>query len=281
MDILFLGIYINSSSNGIGLFYQNYGTIKNVSIENSYIKGKQNVASIVADNRGTIEKCYNTGEVVGTSSYVGGIAGANQGGTVNECYNRGKIIGKGYLGGIVGYSSIGEIYNCYNNGDIEGSGVFVGGIVGRIDNGTAENCYNKADISNTNYHTGGITGCVFSDAELKNCYNTGKNTGLGVVGGICGQQKGTIRDCYYLLNSAEALYGSNAGTVIESSSKTETEMKSQAFVTTLNTLTTTTTNTDAETGEEITTTSTTTQNVWVFDAKKINDGYPILSWQAK
>lgn len=263
----------------MGLFYENQGTIKNTGIKNSSVNGRQWVASIVSHNKGIVENCYNYGQVSGTNANVGGIVGLNNGGTIKESYNYGKVIGSGYLGGIVGYSSSGEIYSCYNSGIIEGADVFVGGIVGRIDNGNAKNCYNNKAVSNTNYHTGGITGCVFTDAELKNCYNTGTITGLGVVGGVCGQQKGKIASCYYLSTSSSALYGSNAGTVTASSSKTATEMKTPAFLTLLNTITTTTTTINPDTQEEVTTTTTTTQNAWVPDTKGINKGYPILSWQ--
>lgn len=70
------GIYINSASNNQGLFgYIGIGgTVKDLGIEKSRIKGGNNVGGIVGYSGGTIEDCYNTGSVSGGNN-VGGIWG--------------------------------------------------------------------------------------------------------------------------------------------------------------------------------------------------------------
>ena len=102
---------------------------------------------------GTIENCYNTGEVsgTGTSSYgyvsVGGVCGWNTG-TIENCYNTGDVSGTSeygfaYAGGVCGFNG-GTIENCYNTGDVSGTSsygyVYAGGVCGR-NTGTIQNCY--------------------------------------------------------------------------------------------------------------------------------------------
>ena len=76
-------------------------------------------------NDGTIENCYNTGDVSGTGTssygyvYAGGVCGRNTG-TIENCYNTGEVSGTGtstdgcaYVGGVCGRNYYGTIQNCY------------------------------------------------------------------------------------------------------------------------------------------------------------------------
>ena len=103
------------------------GTIKNVSLEDSKItcssSGYIHVGGVCGLNDyGTIENCYNTGEVSGTGTssygyvYAGGVCGWNTG-TIQNCYNTGKVsstseYGFVYAGGVCGCND-GTIQNCY------------------------------------------------------------------------------------------------------------------------------------------------------------------------
>ena len=103
------------------------GTIKNVSLEDSKItcssSGYIHVGGVCGLNDyGTIENCYNTGEVSGTGTssygyvYAGGVCGRNTG-TIQNCYNTGKVsstseYGFVYAGGVCGCND-GTIQNCY------------------------------------------------------------------------------------------------------------------------------------------------------------------------
>ena len=101
------------------------GTIKNVSLTDSKITYSGNhvyVGGVCGWNTGTIENCYNTGDVSGTGTssygyvYVGGVCGWNTG-TIENCYNTGDVSGTSsngtvYAGGVCGYNT-GTITNCY------------------------------------------------------------------------------------------------------------------------------------------------------------------------
>ena len=165
------GIYINSENNYQGLFGYNEGTIKNIGVTESYIKGEYSVGGVCSSNYGTISGCYNAGTVNGNDR-VGGVCGENNG-TISNSYNSGTVIGNCYVGGVCGWKT-GTISNCYNTGTINGD----------------EN-------------VGGV--CGFSgDGSISNCYNSRTVTGSEGVGGVCGDNwDGTISNCYYLQGTAE------------------------------------------------------------------------------
>ncbi len=128
-----------------------------------------------------------------TDSYVGGIAGYNNGMILN-CANTANISGNlRHTGGIAGYNYNG-IYYCYNTGSISSQGTFqpvVGGIAGYSD-GNIEQCYNTGTITcntATASRAGGIAGYVGasgSNADIIYCYNTGLLNGGSTSGSLCG-----------------------------------------------------------------------------------------------
>ncbi len=128
-----------------------------------------------------------------TDSYVGGIAGYNNGMILN-CANTANISGNlRHTGGIAGYNYNG-IYYCYNTGSISSQGTFqpvVGGIAG-YSYGNIEQCYNTGTITCntvTASRAGGIAGYVGasgSNADIIYCYNTGLLNGGSTSGSLCG-----------------------------------------------------------------------------------------------
>lgn len=108
------GLYINASSSFQGLFgccgikendiiYS--GTIKNVGVIGSYIKGVYYIGGVCGNiDYGTIENCYNTGIVIG-ENYVGGVCGcvSNKSCTISNCYNTGDVSATG------NYASVGGV----------------------------------------------------------------------------------------------------------------------------------------------------------------------------
>ena len=201
------GIYINSENDHQGLFGYNEGTIKNIGVTKSYIKGNDNVGGVCGNNSyGKISDCYNSGTVSNTgngSSDVGGVCGVNYEGFISNCYNSGTITGTGNgssdVGGVCGYN-IGSIYNCYNSGTISGSSG-VGGVCG-YNNYDISNCYNSGEVSG-NSCVGGICGTNNDDSSVSNCYNSGTVNGIYYVGGVCGViYDGKISNCYYLQYTA-------------------------------------------------------------------------------
>lgn len=190
------GIYINTSEDYQGLFgYIGIGgTVKDLGIEKSRIKGGNNVGGIVGYSSGNIEDCYNTGSVSGGNN-VGGIAGTADGAT--DCHNEGTVSGSGeYIGGILGRGSIsGNAVRCYNTGSVIGSGEGpVAGIAGGQVLGGL-NCYNEGAISGN--AASGILGSSFAGAM--HCYNIGKVDGRAISGS---HEMTESENNYYLKGSA-------------------------------------------------------------------------------
>jgi len=189
------GIYINSTADYQGLVgYLGGGTLQNLGVKASYIKG---------GNR------------------VGGLCGRNYHGTVTNCYNAGNVAGNSSVGGVCGYNNSGTVTNCYNTGSVSGNR-FVGGLCGWND-GTVTNCYNTANVTGTGDYVGGLCGGNAFGGTVTNCYNTGSVEGNYSVGGLCGQNSGTVTNCYYLAGKANSGIGSGSG---EATAKTAEQFKS-------------------------------------------------------
>ena len=241
-----------------------------------------------------IENCknYGTVEITGrdySASGAGGIeavaSNINDAETyeINNCVNYGKVTGIGFLGGIIATSNgDGSIKNCTNQGTINPSNNndLAGGIVAWKRNKTLNiiSSENKGDIKGTARIGGGIIGSVSGanwefelNAQIYNCYNTGKIQIDNIAGGIIGEQ-GTIaaQNYVYIYNSynlgktvgkqkgnivgiikantgtdtkteflnvyysLEPAIGTGSLTSGEATLKTEKEIKSQAFVDLLN-----------------------------------------------
>ena len=120
---------------------------------------------------------YNVGIVnsyIEGKNCVGGILGRNNNSGVNvqHCFSEATVIGNEGVGGIKGSTYGGKIIDCYNAGSVKGA-KFVGSIRGL----------------NTNTNGSGA---------MNNCFNAGEviGTGNSNIGGIRGDGKGTISNCY-------------------------------------------------------------------------------------
>jgi hypothetical protein len=137
------GLYINSEANHQGLFgyLGNGGSIENLGVTDSYVKGGSFVGGLVGDNNGTISNSYVTGDVLANipgKMSVGGFVGWNHG-TINNSYTVGNVSGNNIVGGLVGYNT-GTINRSYASGNVSGNGS-VGGLVGDNSGGTISNSY--------------------------------------------------------------------------------------------------------------------------------------------
>ena len=219
------GVYINGSNSYVGLFgYIDAGKIKNVTLADSYIKGKQYVGGICGYINGAaqISNCLNAATVYSGyngDGYTGGICGymSNSSAVISGCTNTGFISVYGWtVGGICGYQSNGTITNCHNSGRIyadAGNNTSynsnVGGIVGYLWNWmSVANCYNTGSVEGKGYSVGGIAGYVYG--KINNCYNVGTVTANGNVGAIYGYNWSASTSNNYAL-SGSAMY-SNGGT---------------------------------------------------------------------
>ena len=240
------GLYYNVTSSDeivrAGLFGRNAGTIKNVSVKDSYFKlnfgGKYCRFGILCGyNDGTIENCYNESAItltgtVGLHADVGGICGNNGGnGIIKNCNNIGKVSSEAscsqpiiYVGGVCGINSNSStIENSSNTGEVSGV-VNVGGVCGYNHSGsTIESCHNTGNVSGTNI-VGGVCGKNAVDygnytVTITNCYNTGAVSGTSNVGGVSGYNAGAnleggepsiVSNCY---NTGAVSGTSNVGGV--------------------------------------------------------------------
>ena len=124
------------STDYIGLFGNNEGTIKNLGVVDSYLSGHENVGGVCGKNGGSLTNCYHTGPIYGVN-YIGGVCGMNSGSLTN-CYNTGNVRGNETVGGVCGQTSE-TITNCYNTGTVSGNS-YVGGVCGQTSE-TITNCY--------------------------------------------------------------------------------------------------------------------------------------------
>lgn len=136
------------------------------------IKGCSNNANISANTKVKVCNAVAGGIVGGTNTNNNIFAGKCE---ILECYNTGDIIATsssrcGYAGGILGIVNIERlmIQNCYNTGKIISRGIPGGGP-----------SYKYAN-------SGGIIGYTATDLECSNCYNIGIIEAQQHAGGILG-----------------------------------------------------------------------------------------------
>lgn len=161
-------------------------------------------------------------ERVGSTSSVGGLAGAMIDTTVTNCGNEGDVTGVNNLGGLCYELYSGTMTGCYNTGRITATGTYVGGLMGYAKQATVTNVYNTGDVSTEKTLVGGLIG-VMEKSALTNAYTTGKVTtaaASGAIGAAVGSAD-QVSNVYYL-GGASAIGDENA------TAKTAEELKALA-----------------------------------------------------
>ena len=155
------GLVIDRDNN-VGLFGKCSGTIKNLTLRNVSIKGKDNVGSLVGIASGlTISNCYVDGNIIGVNS-VGGFAGS--------CLYQNSILFENLTGKV----------------KVQATGNYVGGIYGSYKDGYGRfmNCkISDSSVSGIDY-VGGLTGInanIINDSSFE-----GAIDGHSYVGGLAG-----------------------------------------------------------------------------------------------
>lgn len=167
----------NTTTEVAGIVAENSGkiidTANSVNITANQLKAgivAKNMVSENIENSGQIVNCTNTGNIkedAGSDYYTAGIVADNDRGNITTCNNNGTITGK-KVGGVAGIST-GYIVACQNIGNIS----------------------NVKETSSDSEVAGGIVG-IIDTAIVENSKNTGMVSGLTNVGGIAGENKGTI-----------------------------------------------------------------------------------------
>ena len=229
-----------------GTFDGNRHTIKGLNINAT--AANQGLFGLI--NGATIKNLKVEGTVYSTGSYVGGIVGKVQTGTIENCGFGGSGSSvrseAGYAGGIVGgvVANGVSITGCYNNASVKGNNA--AGILGDANatksQATITNCYNRGTIEGKAY-SAGIVGAL-KKGNVSSCYNIGTISGTESckLGGIFGFSKATITNCYYKNPETDS---SGGGTKITEASE-----------------------------------MTNLGDAFTADRNSINNGYPILAWQA-
>lgn len=222
-------ITINWPYDYAGLFSYSHAEIKDLTLKNCTIEGKNYVGALLATgNQLNVTNCHLSGSnSIKGNEYVGGLIGENRIADPNSCTVSKETIVEGVniVGGIAGVA--GEITDCLSAATVKGNSS-VGGIVGQArQNITA--CSSIAIVEATGNYAGGIAGglsdyidmseCSFTDgtvsggdyvggiiggsggrnltAAIELCYSTGTVKGNAYVGGIAGSDC-YINNCYSL-----------------------------------------------------------------------------------
>lgn len=225
------GMKVDSSKDYQGLFGYQVGTIENLTISYSYVKGNDTVGALVALNGGIIKRCSSlNNEVVGNNKvgaligvaasnsnlnsihtadnvtgnkYVGGVIGyVNNNVKIYSASSRGTTLGKEYVGGILGISFYGnEISHIQTtHGKVEGE-EYVGGLVG-YSQAQIEKSYilDKVTVKGNKY-VGGLVGANHSVGSILNSSSAAKVIVLeDNAGGIAGINYGSILNVFNIGN---------------------------------------------------------------------------------
>jgi hypothetical protein len=196
----------NVTGDYVGLFGQIWGygngngdnaTLANIHLDTGYLVSTANyVGGIAAGfSYGTLINSYNKATIMGTKNYIGGLVGQGDV-TITSCYFAGKVTGEGSnTGGVIANGS-GAITASYNTGEVTSStgNSSTGGIAGYYSSGTMNNCYNAGIVTSTTGSTGGVIGS--NNGTVTYSYNTGVVSGVSQLGGIVGYNTGTINSSH-------------------------------------------------------------------------------------
>lgn len=262
----------NSSQNYDGLFRITDGAaiIQNLILDNVYVARSSNTTvttqvagALVGHNKGIIQNCgikrgtvSVTKTAVNTSAFAYTIAGgitAENNGTIISSYNNANVNGvarrennrnEASVGGVSG-RQYGKLINCYNKGTITASGnkIYIGGVTG-----------------DTNGTKGGY---------LQNCYNRGKVTGTAINTSISNTQLGGIvgrNGVNYSDWKQQPLYNSYCNT---NTTYSYTYLHGSGA-----------SQSGRIAADTLKTYDTTLGAAYIKDDFNLNEGYPILWWEA-
>ncbi len=224
------GIYQSANAaDGAGLFAANAGTIRNLTVGDSYFSASVigysgDIGGIATTNAeaGVIENVTFRGYLgISSANYcdAGGIVSENKG-TIHDCRMEGKVVSTDKAGGIAHYSSSGSISRCVNAGTV--SGKDAAGIVLATQSGSLTACYSSAEaqVKGVDSASGIVDNITRSTIAF--CYNAGKVSAekTNSYGIYCEAESRSVNvagPCYYL-------YGTASGGIIQG----KVERKTQA-----------------------------------------------------
>ena len=141
-------------------------------IRNLYVDASKNsgLFGVIGENASISDLTLENAAVRG-ESYVGGIAGYNDGGRVYACAVNGAITGTYFVGGVCGYNNGGVVNACAVTGSVSGANV-VGGVVGYNGNASVSgqllNSFCCANVNADDIPVGGL--CAYNEGVVSGCY---------------------------------------------------------------------------------------------------------------
>jgi uncharacterized repeat protein (TIGR02543 family) len=196
------GLTINRpETDCVGLFgiVGEKGVIRNLTLKDVRVMGKDSVGGIAGTNRNTILNCKAIGSVTGNQN-VGGVAGTS--GHLTDCFAAVTVTGTHSTGGLVGFLSNATILNSTANGSVKGGWTDTGGLVGSNDSGIIASCSATGSVSGDSQNIGGLVGHnggyrVSRREKIINCFATGPVTGRLDAGGLVGYNNAAlIENCF-------------------------------------------------------------------------------------
>ncbi len=210
---------INADNDYIALFGQISGEnseIKDLTLINCSVKGgnsSQYTAGIVAFNdSGTVHNCSVYGSINGREA--GGICGQNSHGEITDCFANVTIYSRATAGGICSTNYFGSILDCHAEGTVEGryDANYISGLCGLNTSSTIQRCSSSVRVIGGDEYAGGLCGFNYSDSCISECYATGNVTGDKYIGGFVGRNTGAvINDSYCTGNVLIRSYGQFSG----------------------------------------------------------------------
>lgn len=199
------GLNVNGWHNYDGLFSQNAGTIKNLTVSGT-VKGISRAGMLAGLSSGTITNCRAMGDVSGGHD-TGGLVGELKGTLTTSFFTGTVTTTANSTGGLVGYlnGNGGNISKCYAVASVSATTGNAGGLVGWQDSsGKVTDCYARGNASATD-NTGGLVGRLASNyCVVENCYSTTTVSPVrGNSGGLIGSMSGsTVKNSYYDADTA-------------------------------------------------------------------------------
>lgn len=267
------GLKVSRAEDEVGFFglIGKGGLVKDLSVSGTVaatgdVSQTGGIAGVMEDaeaGNARITDCFFAGSVSGNIQ-VGGIVG-NVGlhNVVERCGNDAAVTGAQQVGGIAGANSYGDVRYSRNKGSVGTENVTVnaGGVIGEVQNyAVVVGCYNTGSVAGKDY-LGGVAGKVYVASAPLGCYNVGTVDAAVHCGGAFGSFGGDdyipIKQGSFYKAPLSAAFQANGARA-----RTEAEMKAASFVTALNS--------DAYT--------TCYERDGV--SAQLNNGYPILTWEA-
>lgn len=260
-------LYIDRNNTGaVGLisYTAKDAVIRNLSIKNGNISGKEEVGGFIGQNEdATLSKLsysgkvsspsgnliggiigYNTnggvysgfnftsGSVKSGGDNVGGLIGENIAASISESYVKGDVSGGENVGGIIGVDNFGDHKVLTKNGTTVGSGDNVGALIGNLSNGDIIKSYANGSVSGRK-NVGGLVGYNNGDVNYSYSATSVSSNNNNNVGGLVGNNKqGQLSYAYWntdLTNDGIGESGSG-GSKTEVSGLTTADMKGSSAV---------------------------------------------------